>query len=269
LLQVLSSCGLSLGFLLLAIMDGISIFWKLAVKDVGELSEWVESSFDQSTETHVTLLLLGGSVASNDFSPADTKQAQEALQGMSGCEVTFGVTAVLQHGDMIVAEVDLPEELPCGMPSPHLILWRSKRVSPDFAYELLRDPEICVDSMGYDPPILLRGIVSLESQSDDPGLFEGKFLKVETLPRANPQAEPKGHATFLQEEHADAWKAKLASSVKEDPAGPEGCKLKANVQAAGRPGHIYLRWGAVFGDMTAKEIAEILEKRLQELMNKS
>ena len=150
-----------------------------------------------------------------------------------------------------------------------MILWRSKFASPDLAYELLHDPSRCIDSMIYYPPLCLQGTVTREKSLGDSLIWEGAFLKMETIPRLTRQAEPKGHATFLDVEHAMTWKERLAVSIKEWPAGPGDLKLKANVQAAGKPGHIYLRWGAMAGDMTASEIGEILETRLQELMKKS
>lgn len=246
-------------------MAGAPLRWKLNVRDVGELSEWMEG-MAQPAEPSVTLLDLDGKAPRNILTAQEIKQAQAVLQSMDGSEVKFEVKSVMKHENMIVAEVDVPEDVPCGTDMPHLILWHSPKVKPTFAYELLRDPESCIDSMCYDPPLNLLGIVGLETQSGDPAFHEGKFLKVETLPRANRQAEPKGHATFLQEEQADAWKAKLAASVKNDAPGPEILKLKANVQQAGKPGHLYLRWGASAGDMTARELGEILEERLQELM---
>lgn len=247
--------------------------FKLVVKDVGELSDWMEpvgwNQEGDKIEPHITLLISGDN-ALNNYRPAgEVKEAQEVLQRIDdGTEVTFDVTAVLKHEDAIVAEVDLPEDVPCASALPHLILWRSQRASPGLAWQLLRDPDSCADSACFDPPLSLRGIISVEKK-EDPANFEGKVLKVEAQPLANKQAEPKGHATFLREEDADAWKAPLATSVKENPAGPEGCKLKANVQGAGRPGHIYLRWGAAFSNMTAKEIVQILEGRLEELMDES
>jgi len=254
-------------------MAMLPLFWKLAVKDIGELNSWLEHGrfhdMDQpAPEAHVTLLHLGGSAASNDLSPSEVKEAEDALQRIKGTEVTIDVTSILKHGDLIIAEVDLPEDVPCALSLPHLMLWQSKKVRAGLAARLLRDPDQCVDSMCFDPPLSLCGIVSIESM-DDPHFYTGKLLKVETLPLPNKQAEPKGHATFVNEEDADAWKAILARSIKEELAGPEGCKLKANVQGAGRPGHIYIRWGAAFSDMTATEIGEILEERLQELMDEA
>jgi len=245
--------------------------WKLVVKDVGELSKWMEpvgwgANSGEETEPHVTLLALGGDAKSND-PEVDIKEAHKALQQMVGTEVTFEVTAVAKHEDLIVAEVELPEDVPCALALPYLMLFRSsQKASPGLACQILRNPDRCADSMVFDPPISLCGIISGE-EKEDPMNFEGKFLKVENQPLLNKQAEPKGCATFLREEDADAWKAPLAASVKQDPAGPEGCKLKANVQGAGRPGHIYLRWGAAFSTMTAKEIVDILETRLQEIMD--
>jgi len=248
----------------------MAVVWKLLVKDVGELGEWVESPMVQVSEPSVTILVLGGKAADNILSVAQSKEAQEALQQMDGNEVAFDVTAVVKDDDMIVASVDVPEDVPCGVDAPYMILWHSKRVKAEYAEKLLlADPDSVVDYMSYDPPVHLRGTVSLAPPSDDGPISEGALLKVETLPLPNKQAEPKGHATFVQEELADAWKAKLAASVKEDPPGPEGCKLKANVQAVGKPGHIYLRWGAAARDMTAKEIGDILEERLKELMAKA
>jgi len=220
---------------------------------MGELSNWMEP-VGWSAEGD-KMSLLGG-----------VKEAQEALQRMDGTEVNFDVTAILKHEELIVAEVCLPEDVPCASAYPHLILWRSSKASAGLAYDLLRDPDRCTDSMCFDPPLCLRGVICGEKK-EDPANFAGKILKVETQPLLTKQAEPKGHATFLREEDADEWKAELAASVKEDPAGPEGCKLKANVQGAGRPGHIYLRWGAAFASMTAKEIVNILETRLQELQD--
>lgn len=245
--------------------------WKLAVKDVGELSNWMEpigwNQEGDKVEPHVTLLIAGDNAANNYCSAGELKEAQEVLQRIDdGTEVTFDVTAILKHEDLIIAEVDLPEDVNCASALPHLMLWRSQRATPSLAYQLLRDPQSCADSACFDPPISLRGIVTVEKK-EDPSNFEGKILKVEIQPLLNKQAEPKGHATFLCEEDADTWKAPLAQSIKEDPAGPEGCKLKANVQGAGRPGHIYLRWGAAFSNMTAKEIVQILETRLGELMD--
>lgn len=239
--------------------------WNLVVKDVGELRGHMEpvgwNQSGASIEPHVALLGLGGKPKDSDLE----REAQKTLQDLDGDEVTFDVTAVLKHEDLIVAEVDLPEDVPCTLTLAHMVLWHSQRVSPGLAYELLRDPARCADSLCFDPPITLKGIITGEKK-DDPSCFEGKFMKIETQPLATKQAEPKGTATFLREEEADEWKTKLASSIKDNPAGPEGCKLKANVQGAGRPGHIYLRWGAAFSTMTAKEITKILEDRLQELM---
>jgi len=252
-------------------METLPLFWKLAVKDIGELSSWLEHGrfhdMDQpAPEPHVVLCHLGSEAKSNNLSPSDVKEAPDALQLIDGTEVTFDVTAILKHGDLIIAEVDLPEDVPRAVSMPYLMLWKNKKVPAGLAYRLLREPDQCMDSMCFDPPLSFTGIVCIESM-DDPHFYTGEHLKVETVPLPNKQAEPKGHATFVSEETADEWKAVLAKSIKEDLAGPEGCKLKANVQGAGRPGHLYIRWGAAFSDMTAKEIGEILEERLRELMN--
>lgn len=247
--------------------------WKLVVKDVGELSNWMEpigwSQEGAKTDPQVALLISDGKESDKPLSPADAKDAQEALQQLDGKEVTFNVTALVKHVDLIVAEVDLPEDVPYAVTLPHLKLWRSEKNLPSLVNDLLRgDPSSCADSLCFDPAIALRGIITGEKK-EDPMNFVGKFLKVENQPLLNKQAEPKGCATFLQEEQAEQWKASLAKSIKEDPAGPEGCKLKANVQGEGRPGHIYLRWGAAFANMTAKEIVKILEGRLAELIEDS
>ena len=40
-------------------MSGAAHFWKLVVKDVGELRSWLEPSMEQITAPHVTVLFLG------------------------------------------------------------------------------------------------------------------------------------------------------------------------------------------------------------------
>lgn len=59
-------------------------------------------------------------------------------------QVYFDVTRVLQHADMILAEVALPESLPCAKANPHVALCRSEHVAPIFAQTLLENPSSCV-----------------------------------------------------------------------------------------------------------------------------
>ena len=61
-------------------------------------------------------------------------------------QVYFDVTRVLQHADMILAEVALPESLPCAKANPHVTLCRSEHVAPIFAQTLLENPSSCVAS---------------------------------------------------------------------------------------------------------------------------
>jgi hypothetical protein len=91
-------------------------------------------------------------------------------------------------------------------------------------------------------------------------------MKTETHRRVSRQAEPRGHATFLDEKHANVWTEALVSSLQRQPAEPIEWKLKAKTQAQGIPGHIYLRWGAAAGGITASEIGQVIESRLEELM---
>lgn len=243
----------------------LPLFWQLAVNDLGDLQSWLAPDLKPLENPGVTLLVLGGNAASNSISHQEFEQVQENLQEMDGREVPFDVTHVLTHDDMILAKVTLPEEVPSASATPYLTLWASKRVRPVFAQELLSCPEMCTVSE-VAPALRLLGVIRLLTQSGDPTFFEGELLKVETHPRPSRQTEPKGHATFLDEELAAAWTASLAASIRERPPGPDVCKLKAKVQAVGMPGHVYLRWGAAAADLTASDIGAILEERLQELM---
>lgn len=258
------------------------LFWKIAVEDAVDLHSWVVPGMVSIDALHVTLLYLGGKTAAeaaraNDLSAEASQQIYEALEAMSDCEVPITVTRVLKHHEMVVAQVTLPDDVPCASPVPHLTLCRSPAVRPVFAKDLLRDPQSCT-VIELSPPLRLRGHVRLETacahsggpQRDlgGPTVFEAKFLKVETKGRSSRQEEPRGFATFINLREGDAkkWAAKLAASVKERPAGPPLCKLKVRMQQDGQPGHLYLKWGASAGGMDAREISAILEQRLQELM---
>merc|ERR1712129_107385 len=210
----------------------------------------------------------GGNAARSELSPRELQHVQEVLQEMQGREVEFEVTAVVQHEDMIVAEVVLPDDIPCAHDLPHLVLWRSSSVQPTFAFDLLATPPDNAKQL-LQQPLCLQGVIALQTQSGAPTEMVGRHLKVEIHPRPSRQTEPKGHATFLDETEAASWKAALAGSVKQAGVGPAAWKLKANVQAEGRPGHLYLRWSAAAAETTAAEIIAVLEERLMELMQAS
>lgn len=260
-------------------MSRVPLFWKLAVDDASELRNWSAMGLRQVDRLHITLLYLGGKTTEqaaplNSLAVDDMLLMEEALRNMDGRELTFHVTAILKHPDMIIARVALPDQVPCASSLPHLTLCRSPSVAPVFAQELLKFPERC-DVSDVSPPLLMRGIIGLEIgsgervgvfESNKTTTYEGPLLKVMTNPRPSRQTEPSGHATFHCEVDAQAWAAQLAASVKERPLGTEACKIKARLQAPGKPGHLYLKWGAVAGDMTADEIGASLEARLQELM---
>lgn len=248
-------------------MSGGKLFWKLAVKDVGELQHWLDPGQDLIADPHVTVLVTGGHTDSKDLSPNEVRQAEEVLLQMLDSEMAFDVTAVIKHRDMIVAEVATPDDMPCAKAMLHMVLWHSKLIAPtDFVRCLRCDPDAacCLDSMCFDPPLSLQGTVTSESP-EDPAFFAGTMVKVVTQPRPTAQAEPKGHATWLDEEMAEKWKARLAASAKEQPVGPEESKLKVTVQGVGKPGHVYLRWSAKH-EMTAKDLVQIIETRLRELV---
>jgi hypothetical protein len=87
-------------------------------------------------------------------------------------QVYFDVTRVLQHADMILAEVALPESLPCAKANPHVTLCRSEHVAPIFAQTLLENPSSCV---ALDTRKLrLCGVVDLEEGPARPGQVREK-----------------------------------------------------------------------------------------------
>lgn len=260
-------------------MARVPLYWKVAIQDADELRIWTAPGLVPIDELHVTLLYLGGKTAAeaaeaNDLSPEDCQQMFDALQLLNGSEVTLHVTEVLKHTDMIVAKVELPNNVACASTLPHLTLCRSPAVAPKLAQSLVGCPQSC-EICKLPMPLTLRGIVCLETglaarpvvnDIADPSSFVGRFLRVETNPRPTRQTEPTGHATFLHgtEEEIQAWAAQLAASVKTQSAGPASLKLKARVQAPGKPGHLYLKWGATASDLAAKEIGAVLEARFQE-----
>eukprot|EP00927_Polykrikos_kofoidii_P051110 TRINITY_DN44917_c0_g1_i1.p1 TRINITY_DN44917_c0_g1~~TRINITY_DN44917_c0_g1_i1.p1 ORF type:complete len:254 (+),score=36.89 TRINITY_DN44917_c0_g1_i1:80-841(+) len=252
-------------------MADIPLYWKLDVKGVEQLGHFVPPGEQLNQDPYVLLMLFGGNDPARRHEGVHESPGirlsgiQEDLEAQQGKEEIFEVTVVLVHEDMIVAEVVLAPQFPCAVSFPHLVLWRSLDVQPIFAYELLSCPGLATRT-DLDVPVRLTGTIALRSQSGGPTRFSGDILAVETHPRAARQAEPKGHATFLSEELADKWKQPLAASIRSNRAGPEAWKLKANVQGAGRPGHVYLRWGAAAAEITAEEISEVLEARLRELM---
>mmetsp|Transcript_14681 Transcript_14681/g.41978 ORF Transcript_14681/g.41978 Transcript_14681/m.41978 type:complete len:261 (+) Transcript_14681:64-846(+) len=255
----------------------VPLFWKLAVPDVGELRSWAKPELKPIEDLHVTLLYVGGksdaeAAAMNGLSVEDFRLTRDAVQGVAGKEVNFTVTSVFTHEDIVVAEVALPADLPCTEATPHLTLCLRPGIKPVFAKQVIRDPGSCSVSEVI-PPLCLRGVVCLQSGINEravgPGdatFFEGTFLKVETNPRPSRQTEPSGIATLICAGDVLALAARLADSVKNRPVDPVSCKLKARVQAPGKPGHIYLKWAAVAGNMDATELGTILEARLRELM---
>lgn len=262
-------------------MSTVPLFWNISLPDVAELRDWVSPGLVAVKDLRVTLLYLGGKSAieaapHNDMSAEDCQLTFEALQRLEGTEVDLLVTAVVKHPEMIVAQVQLPKDIPCASGPHHLTLCRSPGAAPKLAKEIVRGPEAGQVS-NLSPPVSLRGVICLECGSSDrptlaevadPTSFVGKFLRVETNVRASRQTEPTGIATFLEgsEEEIQAHSCRLANSIKERPAGPATLKLKAKVQAPGKPGHIYLKWGATAKDLAAESICEIVEARLQELM---
>mmetsp|Transcript_6942 Transcript_6942/g.14991 ORF Transcript_6942/g.14991 Transcript_6942/m.14991 type:complete len:262 (-) Transcript_6942:97-882(-) len=261
-------------------MAQVPLFWKLAVEDVGELRSWARPGLMPIERPHVTLLYLGAKASAevariNDLSSQELQLMEETLLQIDGSEVMFEVTEVLEHPGMIVAVVALPSHVPCAARFPYMTLCRSDLVVPAFARSLLEDRGSCQVS-ALSPPRRLRGIISLEMGTNsratapkDPTIFAGTLLRVETHPRASHQTEPTGNATLYvgSEEKSRAIAAELAASARERPMGPETYKLKVRPQAPGKPGHLYLKWGAVAGSLQAAEIASILEVRLQELLS--
>lgn len=255
----------------------VPLFWKLAVQDVGELRNWAKPELKPIEDLHVTLLYTGGkgdaeAAAINSLSLEDLQLTRDALQRIAGKEVEFTVTSVFTHEDIVLAEVALPADLPCTDAKPHITLCISPDVKPVFAKQVIRDPDSCIVSEVI-PPLCLRGVVCLQSGINEravgPGdatFFEGTLLKVETNPRPSRQTEPSGTATLICAGDVPALAARLADSVKSRPVEPVSCRLKARVQAPGKPGHIYLKWAAVAGNMDATELGTILEARLRELM---
>lgn len=250
-------------------MAGVPLFWKLAVEDVSALQGVVGADVGIIENPHVTLIVLGGNAARDKFSPFEFEKAQDSMQKMDGKEVEFTAVALLKTKDMIVVEVVLPDVVPCASGSPHLVVWHSDQVSRAArtvrALEMLDGVQDCTIS-SISPPASLRGRLQLERQSGDPMIFHGELLTVETYPRPTRQSEPRGHATFVSEDVAEKWAAPLADSLRKSAAGPSDLKLKANLQAPERPGHIYLRWGAAEAQTTAEDLGTIIEARLQQLM---
>jgi len=258
----------------------VPLFWKIALSDVGELRDWGSPGHVAVEDLHVTLLYLGGKSATeaaayNDMSAEDCHMTVEALQRWKGVQVDLLVTAVVKHPEMLVAQVELPNDIPCAS-APYLTLCRSPGVAPKLAKEIVQERQASQVST-LSPPMKLKGVICLECGPDerpikaevaDPSRFVGKVLRVETHPRVSRQTEPTGHATFLEgsEGEIETSACRLATSIRERPTGPPSLKFKAKVQAAGKPGHIYLKWGATASDLTAETICEILEARLQELM---
>ena len=81
------------------------------------------------------------------------------------------MTRVLQHADMILAEVALPESLPCAKANPHVTLCRREHVAPIFAQTLLENPSSCV---ALDTRLRLCGVVDLEEGPAHPGQVREK-----------------------------------------------------------------------------------------------
>lgn len=229
---------------------------------------------------HVTVLYIGGKsieqVAARENMAVETCQMLiDNLKQLEGQEVEFLVNAVVKHPEVIVAQVELPAEIPC-LDTPHLTLCRSSAVAPKFAKEVAKGQH-SGEIFNFERPLVLRGTICLESgprerplkpEVASPTSYTGELLSVQTSERASRQTEPSGHVTLLQgsEEEILVLAADLAASIKERPAGPASLKLKARVQAPGRPGHIYLKWGATAGDLSAQDIGEILAERLKEIM---
>lgn len=261
-------------------MLAVPLFWKIVLPDVGELRDWVSPGLAAVEDLHVTLLYLGGmsaieAAAHNGMSAEECQLSVEALQRLEGTQVDVLVTAVVRHPEVIVAQVKLPNDVPCA-PCPHLTLCRSPGVAPKFAKEVVQDFQAS-HTFELSPPKNLQGTICLECGSynhpvkndiSDPTMFVGRFLRVETNVRSSRQTEPTGHATFLKGSNEDnqTLANRLATSIKERSAGPASLKFKARVQAPGKPGHLYLKWGATASGLSAENICDILEARLQECM---
>lgn len=255
----------------------VPLFWKLAVQDGGELRSWAKPDLKPIEDLHVTLLYIGGrsdavAAATNGMSLNDFQLTQDALQSVAGKEVDFTVTSVYTHEEIVFAEVALPADLPCTEAKPHITLCLVPDIRPVFAKQVIRAPDSCIISE-VSPPLCLRGVVSLQSgkneraaDPEDATFFAGALLKVETNPRPSRQTEPSGIATLVCAGDVLALAARLADSVRSQPVEPVSCRLKARVQVPGKPGHIYLKWAAVAGNMDAAEFGTILEARLRELM---
>lgn len=249
-------------------MSSLPLFWKLLVEDIGDLQSWLEADPAKVEKPHITLLVLGGTAARNTFLAEEFEHAKRRLQCLDGSEVDVQAVTVFRHDDIIVVQVQLAADVPCASGVPHFILWHSEQVSrkrrTSLAIDMIEGREDCIMST-LCPPLSLRGVVCLESQSGESTTFIGKLLGVETHPRPSRQTEPQGHAWFVDADLAQAWTASLAASLRQEAAGPPDLRLKANVQSPGKPGHIYLKWGAAVADTTASELGRIIEERLRQL----
>jgi len=172
-------------------MEQVPLFWKLAISDIGELADLKQAGLEPVTPSHVTLLYIGGKVSNaklaslNATSEEVCLKVQQALEQLQGQEFEFVVPRVLQHDEMIVAEVSLPAEVPCAKARPHLTLCRSPTVAPVFAQSLMDDPSTC--TVVAVPSVRLRGVIELEMGLARPGqlrpkreadLAEGTWAKV-------------------------------------------------------------------------------------------
>ena len=100
----------------------------------------------------------------------------------------------------------------------------------------------------------------------DADAFHGAHFSLQVNPRPSRQTEPSGSLTFTFASDAECRQvaALLAESIKAHRAGPEDLRLKARIQAPGKPGHVYLKWGAT-SSIGADGLADIISKRLEEL----
>lgn len=258
-------------------MTEVPLFWKLSLPAIPELERFLVPGMTPVEHLHVTLLYVGGKAPTEAAAVAgldvdDYRLTFQALQAMQGKEVSFEVSEVLKHESMVVCKAEIPENVPCVERRPHLTLCMEQGVRPVQAKELLASPAAC-EVTELSPPLRLQGTVELQSgvnsKAAAPGdatSFTGSLLQVETNPRPSRSSEPTGNATFIDQSQVSVYAAKLAASVKEQAPGPAAWKMKARVQAADRPGDIYLKWAAVAGSLEAQEICQVLEDRLRELM---
>lgn len=277
-------------------LGDVPLFWKLGVPSdhpgVRQLQERAAHLLPVP-RLHVTLLYVGGkfpreAAAANDMRMEKYLDLQQELEQLAatGEPIDFSIVGLRENRDMLVGEVRLPDGVPCANQHPHLTLSLRPGVAPKLANELMRKSSAkntSTSTFGENETIKLRGVVSLETTAmnlsgravpaskaappcraappcaDGSVEFSNSTFTVHTNPRPSMSTEPRGYITL----HC----SKANEVAKKIVQAAEFAKLpvRCSLQKPGKPGHIYLRWPASGGYLTATDIGGFMEKVMRDL----